>query len=473
MKDLRNFLKFLEIKGELLYISKEVNPKFEIAAYIRKSSDEDGPAFLFDNIKGYPDWKVAGGLYGSLHRLKLAFEFCIGHEFKSMKDVYLWYSECMRKRKEIIKGECAPVNEVLFGSNKSRAEKDNSSWQYQEVKSLDDVPICTHNKDDLGPFITGMVQIVKDPETEILGTGIHRMYKIDDNHLSCMATNERRIGRSVSKNLDKGKPTEIVAFVGGPADVLSSQAKLPHDEPKFGVCAALMGTEAKLSKIGNMYVPWDAEVIIFGETVPGKTFADQPFAEFVGTSCIRSNAFVVKVKKIFTRMNPIYETMLTGMPVTEDHILSGMSTWTVAFNTLKTLATEVHDIAFDPTGNYVFTVHVSIKKRMEGEAINVIYGLLATIPIKSVFVYDDDIDVNNPRDRMFAFETRFQPDRDLVVSGHQAVGSSLDPSGALFRHTSKIGFDCTRPIGGNEKEKSYNIMRHKKCEVPGVKEVKW
>src|SRR5262249_58667334 len=72
VSDFRRYLEALDKAGQLVRVTKEVSPEFEVAAYVRKSSDTNGPAFVFEHVRGHPGWRLAAGLYGTMARLPVA-----------------------------------------------------------------------------------------------------------------------------------------------------------------------------------------------------------------------------------------------------------------------------------------------------------------------------------------------------------------------------------------------------------------
>ena len=334
---------------------------------------------------------------------------------------------------------------------------------------------CTYNEKDKGPFITAGVQVVKDDIYGTHGIGIHRMNIIDETHLSCLAPIERRVGKPYYRASEKDESIPITILIGAPpALMLASQAKIPHSDDKYAVMRELQGGRILMTKCetSDILVPIDSEIVIEGHTIPNSSYDDTPFAEYCGVSSMRTNAWIVEVDCITHRAKPyIYNALLTGMPPQEDSNLCGVSTSAYIFDDLRKGGSEILDVSVY-LGNNVFDSWVSIKKRNNSEVLNLIYRALGNNYIKTVTIVDDDIDVNSAYDRLYSWNTRVQPDRDLVITG-QMHGASLDPSGPLFRSTSKLGVDATIPIGTTKEDTLYNKLRHEKVRVPGSETIEW
>src|SRR5262249_23794942 len=141
-EDLRGFLAHLETQGQLLRVKDEVGVKYEIAAGMRKTSDIEGPALLFENIRGFPSWRVLGELSATRDLAALR----LGVPNALMLERYL-PSEAKRIRPEII--ESAPYDEL--------------EWKCDQVE-LSKLPIVTRASKDVGPDRTIGVQVDKGPQ---------------------------------------------------------------------------------------------------------------------------------------------------------------------------------------------------------------------------------------------------------------------------------------------------------------------
>ncbi|MCS6769893.1 MAG: UbiD family decarboxylase [Candidatus Caldarchaeum sp.] len=445
-RDMREYLAALEKKNDLKIIDKQVRTEFEIAAYIRKSSDMNGPAFLFRNIKDHEGWRLAAGLYCTMSKITTA----LGCEAKDIAKKY---------REAILN----PVEPRVVSS---------AAFKHKVVKNEDvnlySIPICKHSERDSAKYITSAVAFAKDPETGVIQMGIHRHELKGRNTLGLWAPGEKRIGRAFLKAEDRGEPLEVALVIGNdPAVDLASQAKVHHTFSKINVAGGLKEKAVELAKCEtiDVEVPADAEVVLECEAVPGYREKEGPFGELTGTYSGGKEAPILKVKAVCMRENPIFTTFLTGMPKTDNHYMALPAMMEVVHRYASTACPEVK--AVNLTGNGYYTVLVSIRKRMEGEPYNVMAAVLGSIyQTKYCYVFDDDIDVFNPDDVEWAFQTRFQPSEDLHVFPFM-VGAPLDPSAPLDRHTSKLGLDCTIPLSERATGKYVRVV------VPGVEKVTW
>jgi UbiD family decarboxylase len=447
VSDFRDYLRALEKAGQLVHVTKEVSPEFEIAAYVRKSSDVDGPAFVFENVKGHPGWKVAAGLYGTMARLPVAFG-C------PMDQVVDRYGAAVRNPvppRRVSDGRCQEI--VLTG----------------DAADCTKLPIVVHSELDAGRYVTAGVMFGRDPDTGVLGVGLQRMQLKGARRFGVNMPAERRVGRAALKAEDRNEKFGVAVVLGaGPFVDLASQAKIPHVQPKLDVAGALAGRPIDLvpCRTVDAEVPADAEVVIEGHFLPGTREPEGPFGEVAGTYGLLGNRHVFEVSAITMRRDGMYQTALTGMPTTDNHVQG----WPAICESIKRLAQQACPEVVDvhAIGPYYIAI-VSIRKRLAHEARNVILSVLgptAGAPqAKYCIVVDPDVDVRDINQVLWAVYTRVQPEADAMIFPAM-VGAPLDPSAPVHRHSSKMGFDATVPLG--ESRERYN-----RVVVPGVDGVSW
>ncbi|MBI4481283.1 MAG: UbiD family decarboxylase [Acidobacteria bacterium] len=444
-RDLRDFLRRLEDLGQLLRVAEEVDPRYEVAAGIRKTSDVSGPALLFEKIKGFPDWKIAGGMFATRRLVALALEV----EEKDLLQRYLTLED---KRLPPVVVKDSPAKEVI--------------WKGGEV-DLYRLPLVTHAEKDAGPYITIGIQVGKDPRNGVRNVSIHRMLLLGKNRLSLWAPPDHHLGRMIAIAEEKNQGLEVATAIGvDPAVIVGSQAKVPMGVDEFEVAGGLRGEGVPLVRCEtiDVEVPAGCEIIIEGVTLPGERVQDGPFGEYTGCYSTKQ-APVVEVRAITMRRDPIYQTGLTGFPVTENHTLVEYPNIALVYREVKKIVPEVRGICVTPGGTFRHHVVVSIKKRHNEEARNVILCLLASgVGIKQVIVVDEDIDVEDPLQVEWAVNTRMQPDQDVIVIPRLAC-STLDPSVPKPRTTAGWGIDATMPLGDRER---FEMVR-----IPGVDKVRY
>jgi UbiD family decarboxylase len=377
-EDLRSYLTYLENQEQLLRVAEPVDIKYEIAAGMRKTSDIGGPALLFENVKGFPGWRVLGGLFATRKLVALG----LGVKEDQLLERYLTLEET-RIPPEIV--ATGPVKEIR--------------WTGTQV-DLSKLPIVTHAGKDCGPYITIGVQIGKDPDTGVRNLSIHRMLLLAKDRLSLWAPPDHHLGRMILMAEEKKRGLEVATAIGvDPAIIIGSQAKVPYGIDEFHIAGGLRGAPVKLTRCEtvDVEVPAFAEIVIEGVTVPGERVADGPYGEYPGCYSEAKQAPVLKVTAITMRQSAIYQTALTGMPVTENHTLIEYGNAAVVYREVKKIVPEVKAVHMTPGGTFRHHVVVSVKKRSQEEARNVILALLSLgIGLKQVTVVDEDINVFDP-----------------------------------------------------------------------------
>ena len=445
-EDLRGFLAHLADLGQLKTVKDEVSVKYEIAAGMRKTSDIGGPALLFENVKDYSGWRVLGGLFATRKLVALG----LGVPQGELLERYMTLEDRRIPPEMVTMAACQEIK-----------------WSGDQI-DLAKLPIVTHASKDCGPYVTIGVQVGKDPDTGIRNLSIHRMLVLGKDKLSLWAPADHHLGRMILKAEERNTGLAVACAVGvDPAIVVASQARVPYGIDEFHVAGGLRGAAVKLVKCASIdvEVPATAEVIIEGVTIPGERVADGPYGEYPGCYSDAKQAPVLQVTAITMRNNPIWQTALTGMPVTENHTLIEYGNAAVVYREVKQIVPEVRGVNMTPGGTFRHHVVVSIRKRAENEGRNVILALLSMgIGLKQVIVVDDDIDPFDPMQVDWAMATRFQADKDAIIIPRIAC-STLDPSCPEARVTAALGIDATAPM----KER----WRFEKVEIPGVDQVKY
>jgi 4-hydroxy-3-polyprenylbenzoate decarboxylase/2,5-furandicarboxylate decarboxylase 1 len=451
-EDLRSFLAFLEKNGELLKIEREIKVKYEIAAGIRKISNIQGPALSFENVKGY-DTPVVGGVFATRRRALLGLE---------MKEETV-FDEFLRRIKKPIKPKFVddgPCKEVVLEGN--------------EVDLLK-FPIPIYSEGDAGPYITVGVQISKDPETGSKNAGIYRMQVKGKNKLGIMAHQFQDISIQFSKAEKRNEPLEVATAIGlDPVIPLASQVKVPYGVDELGVAGGLRkkAVEVVKCKTVDLEVPATAEMVIEGKILPNIREPEAPFGEFTGYMGDQENNPVVEVTAITHREDPIHQACLTGTPTTENHILKEIPYEVTLYDDLKGIFPEVKAVNFSPAGGCQLLAIVSLNQRYKGEAKNLILTSLGhKIRPKCVIVVDDDIDVFDHVQVLWAVVTRSQPVDDIITL-QGVAGGPLDPSTLENDVTSVMGIDATRPFG-EPFASVVNIPGAEGFELPQTKGMKW
>jgi 2,5-furandicarboxylate decarboxylase 1 len=439
--DFRSYLNYVEENGKLLKVKREVNPRFEIAAGIRKISNSDGPALLFENIRGFPGWRIAGGLFGTQKLTALSLGLPMDADEESITKRYL---ECDQKRVAPKLVSTGPVKEVILKG---------------EEVDLTKLPVPIFSELDSGSYLTAGVEIGRDHRTGVQNTSIHRRQIIAKSRTSILARGMQHLGKMIAAAEADGQGLHIATVIGAPPELMiASNMLAPEGVDEAYIAGALRGAPLEVVKCEtiDVEVPANAEIVIEGVIIPHERFLDGPFGEFPGNYITmigqaQTEVPVIEVTAITMRENPIFHVMLTGMPMTENHYLKK---WAIAASAYRAIAgsADIKAINCTPGGAAGYHLVVAINKKDDSEPKTIIDALAnKRHGPKYAVIVDDDINVYDPFDVEWALATRMKAANDIVIT--QAVPPI----------PSKLFIDATAPL----KDKKW----YQKARVPGVDKV--
>ena len=428
-KNLREFLERLEKEGELVRIREEIDPKFEISAFLRRAAQRESPAFLFEKVKGY-NIPVIANLFRTRMKVALALET----EEEKIE------SETEKRRSSlippvIIPPEKASVKEVIIREN-------------IDIQKL--IPVLTYHTKDISPYITQGLVFIKNPETGIRTMGIHRIQVKDKAKLGVFLAAGTG-AEYLRKWEERGQPAEVAIALGAdPSVLLAAPARLPPGSDKTALAGALRGEPLEMVKAETVdhEIPAHAMFIIEGRIPPRVRELDGPFGESAGyyLSCQGS---IIEVTAITHQKSPIYSVFHPYTPELDE--LLSVTSVSEFQRLLRMFIPTLHDMSYYPSIQFLA---ISIRKRTPWDSKQALHNVLANMPMaKFSIVVDDDINVRDFREVAMALCGRFQPEEDLIIA-RDLYGWELDPSckskEGFNCTTGKIGLDATKPLDNPE-----------------------
>ena len=311
------------------------------------------------------------------------------------------------------------------------------------------LPIPTYFPGDAGRYLTAGLLVARDPETGVETEGYHRFQVKGRDRMGVSLHSRRRMFEYQRRAEALKQPLPCAIALGvHPLVSMGSLAYPPPDVGKFEVVGGLLGEPLEVAPCTSidLQVPAAAEIVIEGEILPGVREPEGPFGEFTGYFSRRSTEHVFVARAIAMRERPWFQSIGSGRA--GDHITTlGLIREAEIANALSRVIPNVRGVHVPLSGTSSFTAYVSIAQSRPGEAKHVIPIVLGVDHyLKLVIVVDDDIDVFDESEVLWAVATRMQADRDLVViSG--SLGAMLDPSADDRGVTAKLGIDATRPFG--------------------------
>jgi len=425
-------------------VKTEVDSDLEIAEILRREMYSKGSAILFENVKGY-DMPVLGNAFGSIKRLEIALEMTdfteIGQRIADMTkmDIPSGLLNKIKKLPELSK----------MASSFPKAE---ASGPVTEITSsdasFDDLPILKSWPNDAGRFITLGLVATKHPETGIRNLGVYRMQIIDKTHALMHWQKHKRGAHHGDISKEKGEKISVAIIIGGePATIFSSIAPVPEglDKYLFAGITRKEGIKTVKCKTIDLDVPANAEIVLEGYVDPEDIRDEGPFGDHTGYYTPVEPFPTFTLTGIMRRKDPIYVTTVVGKPVLEDAYI-GKVIERSFLPLIQMLQPEVVDYSMPSAGWFQGLAIISIKKRYPGQAKKVMMGLwgMGQLSLTKTFVVvDDDINVHDMNEVIWAITTRADAARDTIIINNTPT-DTLDPASPLVNQGSKMGIDATQ-----------------------------
>ena len=408
-------------------MTKPISPRYEITALLtRLEKRKQFPLLFCEKVQG-SDVPVVINAQASRRLMALALE-CEPRELART------FSERQAKPIPPVEIINAPVHEVI---------------QTGDDVDLAQVPLLTHYDVNAAPYVTAGIVVAVDPDTGVRNTSYNRLMMAGTRELRIFMAIGRHLWTLHNKLERQGRPLAIAIVIGvHPLFSLGAQAFTPATEDEYAVIGGMMGEPLRLVKAKTVPipVPADAEMIIEGQILPHVRRTEGPFGEFTGHAVSQDERPVIEVTAITHRRNYIFQDVHAGY--TEHKLMGAVPREAALIKAVRQTVPTVKNVCMPVSGNCRFHAYISIAKRTPGQAKNAICAAFAAdMLLKHVVIVDEDIDVFDEEQVLWAVSNRFQADKDLVVIAN-AQGSELDPSAGPGGINAKMGLDATKPLDG-------------------------
>ena len=434
-KDLRTFLEELNqvFPNDLRTVNKEVDPVFEVtglAAALEKRGEF--PVLMYNKVKG-SDLPLLINLFATCERCALA------NGAPTVWDAIVQSTEHEENpiATTTVERADAPVQQVVLTGKDAR---------------LSLLPLTHHNELDAGKFVCSAATIVKDPDSGLHNLGIYRHQVYNDQELGYFV-NPSHHGNYVRIRYEElNKPMPVAIAVGHhPAMLLAAAAQTARIGGEFEMMGGLMGETTRLVKAitQDIMVPADAEVIIEGQIEPGHVRDEGPFGEYPWYYTGLGDRPVITVTGITMRKDAIWQDINAAHP---EHNSLGMipkagSIW----RNVRDAVPHAKAINLPMSGCARLHLYISMTKRADGEPKQAAFAAFAAeANLGLIILVDDDIDVFNEQEVLWAVATRFEAHEDLAIIKN-ALGAHLDPTAYDITHlkhgamNTKMIIDATKP----------------------------
>jgi UbiD family decarboxylase len=313
---------------------------------------------------------------------------------------------------------------------------------------LNRLPINLHFECDAGRYITNGIIVAKDPDTGVRNASFHRMQLKGKNRLGTSLHSRRDLWNYMQRAEERGEDLPIAIVIGAhPTFLFGALWKGPIAADEYEVIGAMMGTPLEIAPGVTVPVeaPIHAEIVLEGRILAKAREPEGPFAEFTGYASARSTENVIEITGILHRGDAYYHDIIPG--ISDEHTsLLAVPQEARLLKTLHDHYPNVTDVAYPKSGTCRLHAYVAVRRPAPGLARLVASAAFGDdLSLKLVVVVDDDVDVHNDSDVLWAMATRMQADEDIDVM-RNGMGAILDPSNRDGL-TSKMIVDATRPGG--------------------------
>ncbi|MDH5649338.1 MAG: 4-hydroxy-3-polyprenylbenzoate decarboxylase [Gammaproteobacteria bacterium] len=456
-KSLREFISLLESRGDLLRVRESVSPQLEITALCQKALKLQGPALLFEHPTNH-EFPVLGNLFGTRERVALAMGKGSPKALRDIGEILAFLKEPQLPTNTKDLFNKLPAFKKLLDVTPKLV----SSAPCQEIiiespnVDLSRLPVNTCWPGDAGPLITFGLVVTRGPHKERQNIGVYRQQLIAPNKVIMRWLSHR--GGAIDFlewcQTNPGKPFPVAVVIGAdPATILAATTPIPDTLSEYQFAGLLRGSRSELVNcLGHdLQVPAEAEIVLEGFIHPGEQAQEGPFGDHTGYYNAVDSFPVLTVDRITHRRHPIYHHAYMGRSPFDEPSVLAMALNEVFIPILQKQFPEIVDFYLPPEACSYRLAVVSIKKRYPGHARRIMFGVWSYLRqftyTKFVIVTDDDIDVRNWQEVVWALVTRTDPARDSLVVENTPI-DYLDFASPEPGLGSKMGIDATNKWKG-------------------------
>jgi len=474
--DLRDFLAQLERRGELTRIRATVDPKLEMTEICDRALKAGGPALLFEKPKGFDgvDGRtripVLCNLFGTPRRVAMG----MGEEsVEALREIGKLLA--FLKEPEPPKGlvDAWKNTRPVFMQVMNMAPKERSAAPCQEIVwegtdvDLGRLPIQTCWPGDAGPLITWGLTVTRGPRKTRQNLGIYRQQVIARNKviMRWLAHRGGALDFRDHREASPGEPFPIAVALGAdPATILGAVTPVPDTLSEYQFAGLLRGARTEIVKCitHGLSVPASAEIVLEGHLRPDaddpsgyETAEEGPFGDHTGYYNEVERFPVFTIDRITMRRDPIYHSTYTGKPPDEPAVL-GVALNEVFVPLLQKQFPEIADFYLPPEGCSYRIAVVALRKQYAGHAKRVMFGVWSFLRqfmyTKIIVVTDDDVNIRDWKDVIWAITTRVDPARDTLLVESTPI-DYLDFASPVSGLGSKMGIDATNKWPGETSRK--------------------
>ncbi len=442
MGDLQMFLALLERQKQLARVRLEVDPELEITEIATRVVKQEGPALLFERVKGSP-YPLAINLLGTERRIELALG-CHPQEVGARLKRLIEAATPPRPKRLI--EEWRTIGRLLAAPPKRVRRA--ICQEVEEAPDLSRFPIMKCWPKDAGRFITCGMVLTHDPETDVRNLGIYRMQVVGADRVIMHWQIQKGGGFHYWKAEQQGKALAVSVVIGGdPILYIASVAPLPEGVDELAFAGFLKGHRVPLvlGKTQQTVAPADAEIVLEGFVPPDERLPEGPFGDHFGHYSHPAPFPVLWIQAVTRRRHPIYLSAVVGKPPQEDKYI-GNAVQEMLLPMIRLIHPELRDLwAYYEAGFHSLAV-ASVTERFGKEGMKTALGLLGMGQMaltKCLVVVGSDVDARDANAVLGAIREHFDPAEDfLLLPG--VPFDTLDFTSFTLNLGSKMVLDATR-----------------------------
>ncbi len=439
--DLQSFVAALERQGELKRVRAEVDPELEITEIATRVVREEGPALLFERVKGSP-YPLAINLLGSRRRIEMALgrePAAIGRELIAFVERLnppslgkLW---AMR----------STVRRLLAG--RLRTVRRAPCQEVVEGPALGTLPVLKCWPGDGGRFLTLPLVLTRSPVTGRSNLGIYRMHVYDERSTGMHWQLQKGGGFHYHEAESQGQALEVAAVLGGdPALIIAAVLPLPEGLEELVFAGILRGKPTPMvqARTLSMHLPASAEIVLEGRVFPGARALEGPFGDHFGHYSNAAPFPVFRIQAVTRRRNPIYPAAVVGLPPQEDRYL-GDAAQEFLNPFIKLVQPEIEDLWAYYEAGFVNLVVASVRSRYAKEPLKTALGLFGNGQLsltKCVVLVGPGVDPRDWRAVLREVRQHFRPESDFLLLPRVPL-DTLDFTSFTMHLGSKMALDAT------------------------------
>ena len=458
-KDLPEFLKFFEKNNQLKKIKLEVSSKLEITEISQRFLAQDGPALLFENVRkedgSLSEFPVLTNLFANKERIAMGLCIKNSSELRELGKLLAFMQNPAPPSSLKETFSMIPLAKRILSMPPKTVSKGTSQQVVIEKPDINILPIQTCWPGDVSPLITWPLIVTKgtgNDKTDNYNLGIYRLQPVAKDKLIMRWLKMRGGAQHHAKwKESKKKPMPAAAVIGAnPAIILSAVMPIPNTISEYNFAGLLQNKSVELvqCKTIDLKVPAHAEIVIEGEVSMTEYLPEGPFGDHTGYYNDVEEFPVFNVKTITMKNKPIYLSTYTDKPPDEPSIL-GEALNEMFVPLIQQQFPEITDFYLPPEGCSYRVAVVSIKKTYPGQAKRIMIGVWSFLQqfmyTKFVIIVDDDINVRDWKEVIWAISTKTDPKRDTSFIEHSPI-DYLDFASPESGLGSKMGLDATNKL---------------------------